>query len=185
MEDLLVNSSYMADVRATASKYPELKNAVVDNMQQPITLISALFVQLTLKGELFDVYTGASDTGVEQHKDVLDDLIEGRPVSKKELMQKRRMQEIFDNHVLERHCSFCIIKCAGIARPFHKPRRLFKAIAEDLKFLPDPVLDQGATHYKPFSEVYGKHNRKTPPTTERNQQRSTSAPVQPECPNSR
>ena len=83
----------MADVRATASKYPELKNAVVDSMQQPITLTSALFAQLTLKGELFDVYTGASHTDVEQHVAILDDLIEGRSGSKKELMQKGRMQE--------------------------------------------------------------------------------------------
>ena len=66
-------------------------------------LISALFVQLTLKGELFDVYTGASDTDVEQHMAVLDDLIEGRSGSKMELTQKGRMQEFFDNHVQERH----------------------------------------------------------------------------------
>ena len=62
MEDLLKNCSSMADGRATASKYPELMKAVADNMQQPKTLISALFAQLPLKGELFDVYTGASDT---------------------------------------------------------------------------------------------------------------------------
>ncbi|KAI0220981.1 hypothetical protein LSAT2_027573, partial [Lamellibrachia satsuma] len=39
----------MADGRATASKYPEVMKAVADNMQQPKTLISALFAQLTLK----------------------------------------------------------------------------------------------------------------------------------------
>ena len=32
MEDLLKNCSYMADGRATASKYPKLKNDVADNM---------------------------------------------------------------------------------------------------------------------------------------------------------
>ena len=155
-------------------------------MQQPITLISALFAQLTLKGELFDVYTGASDTDVEQHMVVLDDLIEGRSGSKKELMQKGRMQEFFDNHVQEQHYSFCIIKCAGIARPFHKPRRLPVAIAEDLKFLSDPVLDQGAKHYKPFGEVYGKHttekntaHHRKKPQKKRINSRSTRVPKQP------
>ena len=87
-------------------------------------------VQLTLKGELFGVYTGSSDTDVEQHMVVLDDLIEGRSGTKKELMQKGRMQEFFDNNVQERHYSFCIIKCADIACPFHKPRRLPEVIAE-------------------------------------------------------
>ena len=73
-EELLIYET-MADGRATASTYPELKNAFADSVQQTITLISALFTQLTLKGELFDVYIGASDTGVEQHMTVLDDFI--------------------------------------------------------------------------------------------------------------
>ena len=72
-------------------------------------------------------------------------------------MQKGRMQEFFDNNAQEQHYSVSIIKCADIACQFHKPRRLPEAITEDLKFLPDPVLDQGATHYEPFNEVYDKH----------------------------
>ena len=99
-------------------------------------------------------------------------------------MQKGQMQEFSVNHVQELRYNFCIIKSADIACPFHKPRRLLEATAEDLKVL--PMLDPGATHYTPFSEVYVKHaTERHRPSLKETDKEDKEAPVQPECPNSR
>ena len=153
-DDKLSKCSNTADVRKLAEKTPGLERAVLDSMQQPITLLETVTCRLYLKDRPFQIFHAATTQNIDDMWDNMqqvDDSLLRTDTTKKLVKNKEKFQEFIKKHCVIRHYFFSVKKCLDLncCRPPRLPQELFQS----LHHLPDPMPN--GDHYKAFNDSYG------------------------------
>ena len=138
----------MAELR---EKYPELKQAWLESVEPVQSTIRNRFLRLSLKGESFAALDPISDQDIDIFQRHLRELFPDLDLDK--LVKSQTSKSPSYTSWIERHCrlrhyTFQVRKCQDSTCCL-APKLPF----ENLKWLPDPVLNAKGAHYLPYSEV--------------------------------
>ena len=156
-EDLLWHCNNMKENRKVSEKNRSLKGALQASRERPVSLISAIFEQLKLKGQPFKIFPSCTEDGMadlEASFQKIDGALSCR-TTKAAAAKLAKYQDFISAHCIARQYTFSLLKCSNALCLYHKPPYL-PEVFKELQHLPDPTISPDGTHYMPFSELYGK-----------------------------
>ena len=156
-DDQLQSCNNMKEVRNLAERFPELKVAVIDSVQDMKALVYSLFMRLKLKDESFLTFHAASQedlAALQEKVKVIDDSIDPTDTRKQSAMNKEVFHKFYDEHCKSRQYMFSVKKCGKASCKVCKCPRLPLEVFEGLHHMPDPV--PSGEKYQDFSALYGQ-----------------------------
>lgn len=141
----------MAELRDRTNKYPELKQAWLESVEPVQSLIRNRFLRLSLKGESFAAMDPLNDEDIDIFKRHLRELFPDLNLEKLVKAQTSKSPSYtawVEKHCRMRHYTFQIRKCQDLTC-CSAPKLPY----QDLKWLPDPILDTDGDHFLPYSQV--------------------------------
>ena len=155
-EDQLKACSNTKQIRLLAAQVPGLKEAVIDSLEAPKSLLCSLFTRLKLKEEPLRVFHASSDLEIDDlwkeiHK--VDETLGREDTTVKLLLPKKKLQAFFHTHCVRRRYMFSVKKCGDLSCSVCQPPRLPFDVFQSLHHIPDPV--PSGDRYKPFDSLFG------------------------------
>ena len=157
MEKEAAKCNSLKALRAVAEQKPEFKNAAMDSMSPVKILLSDIIRRLELKGVKFQVFSAATQSGLNDFwTDLLSldhefQALHSKKISASDLTPP--LSNFFEHCCRERHYFFDILKCGNEDCTTCQLPRLLPSEFSKLGHLPDPVPGSEG-HYKSFCDVF-------------------------------
>ena len=112
LEDQLQKCKNMKQIRELAQSVDCLKEAVLDSLERPKSLLSGLFGRLELKEEPFSVFSAATQKDIlslwESVKQI-DSSLERTNTTRVLMKDKKELQEFIQTHCKVRHYNIILV----------------------------------------------------------------------------
>lgn len=155
-EKALKNKNSLKQIRSVGEN---VKTEVAESIQPVIDLLADVMCRLELKGKNFEVEEACSESDVENFWEILlqiEPSLTPEDTARDKVKDKKELHSFFSHCCQMRHYSFCIKKCGKDDCSVCRPVRMERAKFEQLRFLPDPIMQEDG-HYLPFEKAFTRN----------------------------